>query len=79
MKILFCSAEAFPFSKTGGLADMAYFLPKSLIKLGHDVRIITPYYQSINKHHKEMKMKGSATIVFGGIETIVHFYELKYE
>lgn len=79
MKVLFCSSEAFPFSKTGGLADMALFLPKSLKALGHDVRIITPYYKQISKHHHEMTFLGSKTIGMGGIETIVHYYELIYQ
>lgn len=79
MKIMFCSSEVFPFSKTGGLADMALFLPKSLQRLGHEVKVITPYYKSINKHHKDMTYKGTKTIIMGGIETIVHFYELIYQ
>jgi starch synthase len=79
MKVLFCSSEAFPFSKTGGLADMALFLPKSLRELGHDVRIITPYYRSIQKHHKEMTFLGSANVQMGGIETVVHYYELIHQ
>jgi starch synthase len=79
VKILFCSSEAFPFSKTGGLADMALFLPKSLRTLGHDVRIITPYYKHISKHHEEMKFKGSSTIQMGGISTIVNYFELIYQ
>ncbi|MFU8792750.1 MAG: glycogen synthase [Acholeplasmataceae bacterium] len=49
MKILFCSGEAHPFSKTGGLADVMYMLPKALKQLGHDVKIMTPLYQNIKK------------------------------
>lgn len=79
MKILFGSSEVFPFSKTGGLADMALFLPKSLKALGHEVKIITPYYKSISKHHKDMTFKGTKHITMGGIETIVHYYELVYQ
>jgi len=79
VKILFCSSEAFPFSKTGGLADMALFLPKSLKQQGHDVRIITPYYKNIAKYHKEMTLLGSSTITMGGIDTVVHYYQLLYE
>jgi starch synthase len=79
MKVMFCSSEVFPFSKTGGLADMALFLPKSLQRLGHEVKVITPYYKSIGKHHKDMTYKGTKTISMGGIETIVHFYELVYQ
>jgi starch synthase len=79
MKIMFCSSEVFPFSKTGGLADMALFLPKSLQRIGHEVKIITPYYKNINKHHKDMTYKGTKSVSMGGIETIVHFYELIYQ
>ena len=41
------ASEAQPFSKTGGLADVATALPKALAKLGHDVTVITPRYRGI--------------------------------
>lgn len=48
MKILYVSSEVVPFAKTGGLADVAGALPKSLEKLGHDVRIIMPKYKMVD-------------------------------
>lgn len=48
LKILYASAEVVPFAKTGGLADVAGALPKSLAALGHDVRIVMPRYGSID-------------------------------
>jgi starch synthase len=48
MKILFASPEVVPFAKTGGLADVAGALPKSLRELGHDVRVIMPKYKMID-------------------------------
>lgn len=45
MKILIISSEVFPFAKTGGLANLAGFLPQALKKLGHDVRVFTPKYK----------------------------------
>ena len=42
MKILFVSTEVQPFIKTGGLADVAYALPKALKAAGIDVRVILP-------------------------------------
>jgi starch synthase len=47
MKILLAAAEAVPFAKVGGLADVAGALPKALKALGHDVRVVLPKYQRI--------------------------------
>ena len=55
MRIVFASSEAVPFSKTGGLADVATALPKALAQIGHDVSLITPYYpQVIKKNSAEV-------------------------
>ncbi len=55
LKILFASAEVYPFAKTGGLADVSMALPKALSKLGHDVRIAMPCYKSIDRQKYEMQ------------------------
>src|SRR6186997_2187189 len=47
LRILMIASEAQPFSKTGGLADVATALPKALAQLGHDVTLITPRYQGV--------------------------------
>ena len=47
MKIVLASSEAVPFSKTGGLADVASALPKSLAAVGHEVILIVPYYPQV--------------------------------
>src|SRR5688572_32855011 len=47
LRILMMASEAQPFSKTGGLADVATALPKALGRLGHDVTVITPRYRGV--------------------------------
>ena len=50
-KVLFVASEAVPFIKTGGLADVVGSLPKALIALGADVRIVIPKYKSIKQDY----------------------------
>ncbi len=44
MRIAVLSAEAVPYSKTGGLGDVAGALPKALRSIGEDAFLITPCY-----------------------------------
>ena len=49
MKILLASSEVFPFSKTGGLADMVGALAAALAHDGHEARVVTPLYRGIRE------------------------------
>src|SRR5215217_9416585 len=44
MRVAVISAEAVPYSKTGGLGDVAGALPKALKAVGVDSMLITPCY-----------------------------------
>jgi len=55
LKIATVASEIDPFSKAGGLADVARSLPKALKKLGHDVIAITPLYGTIDKEKFRLK------------------------
>jgi starch synthase len=62
MKLLLVSPEVDPFSKTGGLGDVAGALPRVLSRRGHDVAVVTPLYRGIRK------MGVPLTPVMNGIE-----------
>ncbi|MGX7091389.1 glycogen synthase GlgA [Hutsoniella sourekii] len=53
MKVLFAAAEAAPFFKTGGLGDVAYALPKELVKKGIDIRVVLPNYMQMPQQYKD--------------------------
>jgi starch synthase len=48
LKLLFVAAEAAPFVKVGGLAEVMRSLPGALRALGHDARIFIPKYATID-------------------------------
>ena len=52
MKVLYVAAEATPFAKTGGLADVAGSLPQALAADGVDVRVILPKYGMIPEKYR---------------------------
>jgi starch synthase len=45
LRILMATAEAHPFAKTGGLAEVAAALPAALTRLGHSVTVVLPRYR----------------------------------
>ena len=53
MKVLYVAAEAVPFAKTGGLADVAGALPKALKEDGVDVRVIMPKFGKIPEEYRD--------------------------
>ncbi len=55
MNILLASSELFPFSKTGGLADMVAALARALANEGHEARVVTPLYRGIREKFPAMR------------------------
>lgn len=49
MKIAFVASEITPFAKTGGLADVAAALPRTLHELGHELRVFMPLYAIVQQ------------------------------
>lgn len=49
MKVLFVTAEAIPFAKTGGLGDVSGTLPRALEKEGIEIILIMPRYYVVDR------------------------------
>ena len=63
MRVAFVAAEAAPFAKAGGLADVVGALPKALSKLGVETAVFIPRYGSIQGN---MAKIASFSMDFGG-------------
>ena len=64
--VLIASSECSPLSKTGGLADVAGALPKSLNAMGFDARVITPYHRCFKgKYDDKIEHMGEIYVHLG--------------
>ena len=75
MKILFVTSECAPFSKSGGLADVAFSLPPALQAAGDEIAIITPLYRCVReKFGEELTFVSSPKVILGDWETTCGLY-----
>jgi starch synthase len=72
IKIVSISSELSPFSKTGGLGDVARSLPKAIKRLGHNIIAITPLYEKIidKKEHKLQLIFEDVKLILNSKETV---------
>ncbi|MGB9793857.1 glycogen synthase GlgA [Caldisericum exile] len=80
MNIGIVSSEAVPFSKTGGLADVAGALFKVLTNIGETVYLFTPYYKKTKEQFKQIEKRVPFKIRIDGIDVegfanLVEFYK----
>ena len=71
--VVFVSAEAEPFSKSGGLANVTFELPRELARLGETMYVITPLYRG-GDERAVAKMRAAAArfgVTYTGVN--VHF------
>lgn len=73
LAIVSVSAEVSPYSKSGGLGDVAAALPKHLAKFGHNVSIITPFYGFMKHQNIPTEAVGEAAVELGKERYAVKF------
>ena len=79
-RILFIASECTPLAQTGGLGDVVAGLSKALVKRGHDVRIVMPLYQRIDRAHFDITFSRPCCVHFGrGEEIWVGIFEGKLD
>jgi len=72
VNILFASSEIFPFAKTGGLADVADSLPKSLGEFENITKVM-PLYGFMKKDNLNLEFKDK--IILGDISYKLSFHK----
>ena len=65
MKVLIAASEAVPFSKTGGLADVAGALSQTIASLGNEVLLVSPKYRSVSAQWTQNAQKISLSVSLG--------------
>jgi starch synthase len=75
LRVCFCTSEAVPFAKTGGLADVSGALPRALSDAGCDVRVFLPGYASIDRRKFGFEPAGEAAVPLGPSHAQVQFLQ----
>ncbi|MGE0597910.1 MAG: glycogen synthase [Dehalococcoidia bacterium] len=68
MRVLFVTAEIDPFSKVGGLADVAAALPLRLREMDHDVRVVAPAHRTSMPAHAAATRHYPLTVPIAGAD-----------
>jgi starch synthase len=64
MRVILASSEVVPYSKTGGLGDVAGALPQALARIGCDISVVTPRYTGFGKSHGDVVRGATGEMIF---------------
>lgn len=76
LKVLFLAAEATPFVKVGGLADVAGELPTALRELGVDIRTAVPLHRDVDRKALPAEAAAKLKVALAGGEESAEVYRL---
>lgn len=80
MKVAFLCAEVYPFSKVGGLGDVAGSLPPVLKEKGIDIIVLSPLYTKFTEIEKfNLKTKIKDSVNFNSKKIEVEWFEIEYK
>jgi starch synthase len=68
MRVILASSEVLPYSKTGGLADVAGALPKALARIGCDISVITPRYTGLGNRQGDVVSHETGELLFQDLQ-----------
>jgi starch synthase len=66
LDVLVVAAEAVPFVKTGGLADVVDAVSRGLVEQGHRVTLVLPNYRNLKKGTLEFTPSHQVSVPMGG-------------
>ncbi|MDE6432322.1 MAG: glycogen synthase GlgA [Opitutales bacterium] len=78
MNVLIASAESVPFAKVGGLADVVPNIAKSVLQLGHEVKVVLPLYASIDRSRLKPYLQPMIVNMGYGVE-FARLWACKYD
>jgi starch synthase len=64
MRVILASSEVVPYSKTGGLGDVAGALPQALARIGCDISVVTPRYTGFGQRHGDVVSHATGEMIF---------------
>jgi starch synthase len=77
LNILMAGAEAVPFIKTGGLADVVDAVSRGMVERGHKVMMVLPKYRSLKLEGVQLTHAGDVTVPIDGQDETAKLWTAK--